>query len=136
MAQRIPLGKGLTAAGGASPSIRIRLADPPFIFVATGTFTGTVAIEQSMDTMPDPPQFAEVSGGSGVQDSAATWQTIVTAVDNVSPQEWRNPLYRIRANPALITSGSANVYMLEGVRSLKTQKTRPQKSRQTQTEKA
>ena len=140
MAARVTLGKGLTAAGGPSASVHIRLGDPPFIFVMPAkdsngvTVTGSVSIEQSMDTPPDPNNFG-ISADHGVSDTNANWQTIVTSLAPGDQQEWRNPLYRIRVNPANVTGGAPNVYMLEGIRSLKnTQKLRS-KSRQTQTEK-
>jgi hypothetical protein len=104
MGQRVALGKSLTSASTASASTRVRIQDPPYLFSTSSGWTGTIAIQHSDD-------------GPDVSDAAADWRTIITL--NVSDQaSWRDPLYRIRINPAVLT-GSANVYMIEYVRALR-----------------
>ena len=109
MAQRVALAKNVTAASGAQPSIRIRLADPPFTFITNAGWTGTVAVQESID-------------GPDVSDAAATWRTLLTIAPG-DEQSWASPLYRIRADPASVASGNCTVVMLEGVRSLKNERT-------------
>ena len=110
MAARIPLVKLGTAttgpaSNGFSASIPIRLADPPFLFVVTGTWTGTARVQHSVDS-------------PSVADADATWVTILTFVAN-DQQTWGDPLYRVRASTASVATGSANVIMLENIRRTK-----------------
>src|SRR5882672_3249141 len=104
MGQRYTLGKSLTSASAASESTRVRIQDPPYLFSSSSGWTGTIAIQHSDD-------------GPAVSDAAADWRTIITLA--VSDQtSWRDPLYRIRILPAILT-GTANVYMIEYVRALR-----------------
>jgi len=131
MAARIPLVKSGNATSGPGSdgknrSIQIRLADPPFIFDAPATdssgvtWGGSILIQQTMDTMPAPNGYMS---NSGVTDVNARWETIVTLTNGGGPVDWKFPLYRIRADTSGVTgSGSPDVYMLEGIRSLKTQR--------------
>ncbi len=130
MGARIPLTNALTA-GQTSASIQIRLADPPYLFVATGGFTGTVSIQHSIDTMPPKNDGGGVSN-SGVSDAAATWITIINTISNGDQVQWDYPLYRVRANATSVTAGSAKVTMLEGIRSLKSQGRDSSRQRQRQ----
>ena len=130
MAARVPLVKSGNATSGPASdgknrSIEIRLADPPYLFDAPATdsngtsWSGSITIQQTMDTMPPPNNGGGVSN-SGVSDANARWETIITLTSGGGPVEWKNPLYRIRANTSAVTgSGSPDVYMLEGIRSLK-----------------
>lgn len=130
MAARIPLTKTLTA-GNKSPSIQIRLADPPYLFVVPlkgtdgVTVTGTVSIENSVDTQP-PLQGMYTD--RGVSDANAQWETIISAISPGDQVEWKNPLSRIRVNGTNLTGGTAQVYMLEGIRGLKTTKKAPRRA--------
>lgn len=121
MAARIPLGKNLAVGSPAQKSIHVTLADPPFIFQAPGTWTGTILIEHSMDEFPEVAQSTSVDPAAGVPDASATWSTLVTLTPGAF-LEWKDPMYRIRANPSGIASGSTSVFMLEGIRSLKNQR--------------
>lgn len=138
MAARIPLIKNGSAtsgpaSNGLNASIRIRLADPPFIFDSPATdssgrsWGGSITIEQSMDTPPMPNNGGGVAN-DGITDANARWETIGTLTNGGGPIEWRNPLYRIRANTSAVTgTGTPDVYMLEGIRSLKSQRPQPRK---------
>lgn len=131
MAARIPLGKALTSSANGA-SVRLRLADPPYLFTCSakgsdGTnWTGTVAIQMTEDTAPLPNLGGGVSN-DGVTDANADWKTILTLNSGGDQAEWKNPLYRVRVLTTSITGGTPNVYMLEGIRSLKTQKMAPKK---------
>lgn len=131
MAARIPLGKGLTSSANGA-SVRLRLADPPYLFTAPqkgsdGTnWTGTVAIQMTEDT-PQQPNLGGGVANDGVSDANADWKTILTLNSGGDQAEWKNPLYRVRVLTTSITGGTPNVYMLEGIRSLKTQKMAPRK---------
>jgi len=120
MASRIKL---TCTAGTNSESVVFRLDDPPFLFVADNpsdaTWTGSVAIQQSMQ--PQPDQNFTISGGSGTADSAVTdWTTIIPTLTTGTSSDWNNPLYRIRLNGTNVTGGTAKVYILTGIRTLKT----------------
>lgn len=129
MAARIPLGK-LLAAGSNGPSVHIRLDDPPFTFDAPATnslgvaWAGSILIQNSIDTVPDPqgPNAAGPGGtlpaGAGVLDANARWETIATVTPASGPQSYGNPLTRVRANCTGVTSGAPDVYLLAGIRSL------------------
>lgn len=119
MAARVTLCKALAAAA-TSASITIRLARPfSFLFTSPSVgssgavWTGTVAIQMSLDTPPTPN--GGPSSGSGVTDANASWQTIVAALAPGDSIEWEYPLYRIRVNGANITGGTPDVFMLEQV---------------------
>lgn len=123
MAARIPLGIGLTASAN-SASIRIRVARPPWLFVVPNlgdngvAWTGTVAIQQSMDTPPMPNNGGGVSN-DGITDANAEWKTIITLNAGGDQSNWDYPLYRVRVLTSGITGGNPNVYMLENIHPLK-----------------
>jgi hypothetical protein len=133
MAARIPLVKSGSATSGAASnglnaSIRVSLANPPFLFDAPGTdssgvaWTGSILIQSTPDTMPGANGGGYLGGGSGVLDTAARWETIATLTPTSGPINWPDPLYRVRANTASVTgSGHPDVYMFENVRQLKHQ---------------
>jgi hypothetical protein len=130
MAARIPLAKGLATAT-QSVSIPIRKSEPPYLFVvpakdnAGNTWTGSVAIQQSVDTFYYPEGNTGAGNFSGVTDANASWITIISTINPGDQVEWRNPLYRIRADGTNITGGVPNVYMLESPQSNKTQRKTP-----------
>lgn len=138
MAARIPLVKSGSAtsgptSNGLNASVRIRLDDPPFIFDAPATdssgrtWGGSILIQQSMNTPPMPNNGGGVAN-DGITDANAVWETIGTLTNGGGPIEWRNPLYRIRANTSGVTgTGTPDVYMLVGIRSLKSQKILPRR---------
>src|SRR3974377_1610644 len=98
------------------PSVKLLNDDPPFNFVVTGSWTGSVTVEQSVD---DPT----------VADAAATWITMLTFAAPNDNQNWNNPIYRVRANLRGLLTGVATVDMLVGIRSLKNQVRPGQKNR-------
>jgi hypothetical protein len=115
MGQRIRLANGAAIGAAALPSVRIRLADPPFSFIGLGGYTGNVTIEESVDD-------------NVVTDANATWISLGT-VSSGATFEWKDPLFRVRANPSATTgTGSVTVQMLEGVRSLKNERLTPRPS--------
>lgn len=130
MAARIPLVKNGSATSGPANnglnrSIHISLADPPYLFDVTGfdtsgvAWTGSILIQSTPDTMP-PANGGGFSSNDGVSDANARWETIITLTPTSGPVEWKNPLYRIRANTSSVGgAGTPTVYMLEGIRSLK-----------------
>lgn len=105
MGQRYTLGKSLTSASAASASTRVRIQDPPFLFSSSNGWTGTIAVQHADD-------------GPDVSDAAADWRTIITLTGPGDQASWRDPLYRIRILPTVLT-GTANVYMIEYVRALR-----------------
>lgn len=117
MAARIALTK-LLAEDATSESIVVHMARPPFLFTSPQTgssgavWTGTVAIQMSLDSKPLPNNGGAVSN-SGVTDANASWQTIVATLAPGDSIEWEYPVYRIRVNGANITGGTPDVYMLE-----------------------
>ena len=117
MAARVTLCKAL-AADTESASITVRMGRPPFLFTSPSVgssgavWTGSVAIEMSLDT-PNPPNVAGPGSGSGVTDADASWQEIVAALGPGDSVEWEYPIYRIRVNGADIASGTPDVFMLE-----------------------
>ncbi len=119
MAARVTLTKALAAAA-SSASITIRLARPPFLFTSPQTgssgavWTGSVAIQMSLDTPPGPNNGGGVSN-DGVTDANASWQTIIATLGPGASANWDEPLYRIRVNGANITGGTPDVFMLEQV---------------------
>jgi hypothetical protein len=109
MAQRINLANAVAIGAAARPGIRVRLADPPFSFVGAGGYTGNVDIQESVDD-------------DSVADADATWFTIGTVASGAQ-LTWGQPLFRVRADPSSTTgTGSVTVQMLEGVRSLKNER--------------
>ena len=121
MASRIKL---TCTAGTNSESVTFRLDDPPFLFVADNpsdaTWTGSVAVQSSMQTPPSLNSLP-INGGSGVTDANVTdWQTIIPTITTGDVEDWNNPLYRIRINGTNVTgTGTAKVYILTGIRTLK-----------------
>ena len=110
MGMRVALAKAATATSGPAAdgklaSVKVRIQDPPWLLQTSGGYTGTVSIEHSVD---DP----------SVTDALATWYVLGTLGTNAT-MDIKHPLYRIRANAASVTGGSANVYMIEYVRSLR-----------------
>ena len=133
MASRIKL---TCTAGTNSESIVIRLDDPPFLFVADNpsdaTWTGSVAIQHSVQ--PKNDQNFTISGGSGVTDANVTdWQTIIPTINTGDVEDWNNPLYRIRINGTGVLTGTAKIYILTGIRTLKSNGPGRKSSRQTAT---
>ena len=125
MAARIKL---TTTAGSTSPSITYRLADPPFLFVfdnpSSASVGGSVDIEMSMETAPLPNLGGGVSNSGTTDANVDDWITIIPTINAGDSVEWKNPLYRVRVNAASATgSNPINVYVLEGIRSLKNHKT-------------
>lgn len=98
MAGRVRLTKNL-AAGSQSASVKIRAAHQPYAVYASGGFTGSVTLQQTMAS-PD------------VADAAATWSDIGTIAtdDSISIVV---PLYRIRVDGDH-SAGTATVDLLEG----------------------
>ncbi len=136
MGARISLGNGLTAAANGN-SLRIRLADPPYLFVVPNlgddglAWTGSVSIQQTMDQAPMPNNGGGVSN-DGITDANADWETIITLAAGGDQTNWSYPLYRIRVLTSGITGGNPTVYMLEGIRSLKPSSPPRSRSRQMQ----
>lgn len=134
MAVRNPLIKNGSAtsgptSNGLNASIRISLADPPYLFDAPATdsqgrtWGGSITIQSTMDNMPSPQGWDVNGPGGGVSDANARWETIGTLTNGGGPINWSYPLYRVRANTSAVTgSGTPDVYMVEGLRSLKNQR--------------
>lgn len=96
MGARVKLADDL-ATGGTSASTRIRVAKPPFVFSAIGTYA------------TDPPLVQNsVDGGT-------TWETIATLTTSGDLVNWDYPLSLIRVSRAGGGTGTADVYMLEGI---------------------
>ena len=110
MGMRVALAKAATATSGPASdgklaSVKVRIQDPPWLIQTNGGYTGTVAIEHSVDD-------------ASVVDASATWYQLGTVANNAT-MSITHPLYRIRANAAAVTAGTANVYLVEYVRRLR-----------------
>ncbi len=98
MAAPVRIAKNL-ATGTNSASVRIRAAQPPYAFMATGGFTGTVALQHT-------------TANTRVADADATWDSLGN-ISNADTLDISHPLSRVRINGTSILTGTATVDMLE-----------------------